>query len=895
MSPQRMTNYLKSFDLGATNGYISIVYNDANFDIVENYFATHPKIRYLDLVGRYTEKVPEKLYCLDSLKHLDFILDKKPANFPANFSKIRQLDTLLLRLIEESQLPIEITKLGSLKVLDISASGVTTLPEAVENMKQLQDLNIEGTKITSLPSGLNQLKNLKKLNVSDCNIAFNSFTNIDSLEQLKLDKYKWWSNFVGRLTTHSKLKSISLRENSISSFPSNLRSIEGLTNIDLGENSLDRQNLDFSMFHYLKNLNLELNSIDSNSVLGLKFASNSILEELMLSFNKLNTIPSEVLKLGNLKRLSLSDNNITLLPDDIRRLKKLTYLNLNKNNLTEIVSAISELNLLDSIDLGANFKLADISAICHLDSLRYLVLDVCELPILPGAISNLSRLDELHLGYNSLESLPEEMKQMKRLKILKLRENKFSKLPFCIGEMDSLQDLDIGSNKLKDISFQWEKLKMLSNLDLEDNAIRKLPSNFGSLLSLKQLTLSKNKLDSSDADLKVVANLKNLKSLNVANCGLKQLPSEISSLDNLTRLDISGNPIGDASGVTGRMKNITDLSDTNTSVAANSSPISIFFRILAFVTGLFLIIVSTFLYKSEQGKIENRMTDFWIFMSADHSEAKGFKFYIYSFISTMKGMFERLIVFKFWSLQTLGVLLSFNCAFLCFYSLYNFIFSYENNFLDPRYLFVIAFLTLGFMPVINRKLNSYILPTAIILILLFIYIDAITMSIRRDGTDILPHVTSELLISSFLLPGGILLSYFYFKLLYWAYFKTRRTILKSTSLLILQLLVAYFVVRGIYVLPMLMYFVHGIFFIVLFYFMLSLNVVFTTSLIAILFYAILLINQLFERSSYFIIEQKIITNRKVAIPIALLLLTGSSFLADPIVAVIRKLLGSGGE
>ena len=76
----------------------------------------------------------------------------------------------------------------------------------------------------------------------------------------------------------------------------------------------------------------------------------------------------------------------------------------------------------------------------------------------------------------------------------------------------------------------------------------------------------------------------------------------------------------------------------------------------------------------------------------------------------------------------------------------------------------------------------------------------------------------------------------------------------------------------------------------LFYFSLTLITVFTTALIFIIFYILLIVNLFLERSSYLIIEQKIISNKKIAIPLGLFLISTSSFLAQPIITFLTKIL-----
>ncbi|WP_298913233.1 COR domain-containing protein, partial [uncultured Nostoc sp.] len=75
---------------------------------------------------------------------------------------------------------------------------------------------------------------------------------------------------------------------------------------------------------------------------------------LVLSSNKLTTLPEAITRLQHLTNLELSDNQITTLPEVIADLQQLTSLDLSDNQITTLPEAITRLQQLTSLDLSGN-------------------------------------------------------------------------------------------------------------------------------------------------------------------------------------------------------------------------------------------------------------------------------------------------------------------------------------------------------------------------------------------------------------------------------------------------------------------------------------------------------------------------------------------------------------
>ncbi|EJP06052.1 leucine-rich repeat domain-containing protein [Leptospira interrogans] len=75
---------------------------------------------------------------------------------------------------------------------------------------------------------------------------------------------------------------------------------------------------------------------------------------LILSEQKLTTLPKEIEQLKNLQTLFLSNNQLTILPQEIGKLKNLLWLSLVYNQLTTLPNEIEQLKNLQTLNLWNN-------------------------------------------------------------------------------------------------------------------------------------------------------------------------------------------------------------------------------------------------------------------------------------------------------------------------------------------------------------------------------------------------------------------------------------------------------------------------------------------------------------------------------------------------------------
>uniref|UniRef100_A0A6I8SXB1 Ras suppressor protein 1 n=1 Tax=Xenopus tropicalis TaxID=8364 RepID=A0A6I8SXB1_XENTR len=135
----------------------------------------------------------------------------------------------------------------------------------------------------------------------------------------------------------------------------------------------------------------------------------SHITQLILSHNKLTTVPPNIADLKNLEVLNFFNNQIEELPTQISSLQKLKHLNLGMNRLNSLPRGFGSLPALEVLDLTYN-NMNENS--------------------LPGNFFYLTTLRALYLSDNDFEILPPDIGKLTKLQIVsnlsKFLENQFT-------------------------------------------------------------------------------------------------------------------------------------------------------------------------------------------------------------------------------------------------------------------------------------------------------------------------------------------------------------------------------------------------------------------------------------------------------------------------------------
>lgn len=235
--------------------------------------------------------------------------------------------------------------------------------------------------------------------------------------------------------------------------------------------------------------------------------------EYIYDFSEINltTIPSK-LHMVDIADVCLSYNKINTIPANLLEMIQLKYLNLCVNKIKEIPANISNLVCLEQLFLTNNSIDKIPVELCYLNSLKV-----------------------LRLGKNSIKEVPKEIGNLTRLQVLDLSQNKLQSIPKEIGNLINLQELILAYNKISKIPEEMGNLTYMSNLDLSNNNLTELPDIFKNLIDIGTLNLSFNSL----SDVDNLQYISKLSAINLSNNKLTSIPKEIINY----KLNVDNNPL----------------------------------------------------------------------------------------------------------------------------------------------------------------------------------------------------------------------------------------------------------------------------------------------------------------------------------------------------------------
>lgn len=264
------------------------------------------------------------------------------------------------------------------------------------------------------------------------------------------------------------------------------------------------------------------------------------LTKLLLSSNKLLSIPDDVKLLPALVVLDIHDNQLSSLPDSVGDLEQLQKLILSHNKLTELPSGLWRLTNLRCLHLQQNLIEQiprDLGQLVNLDDLD---LSNNHLIEIPESLANLQNLVKLDLSCNKLKSLPPAISQMKNLRMLDCTRNQMESIPPVLAQMESLEQLYLRHNKLRYLP-ELPCCKTLKELHCGNNQIEVLEAeHLKHLNALSLLELRDNKVKSLPEEITL---LQGLERLDLTNNDISSLPCGLGTLPKLKSLSLEGNPL----------------------------------------------------------------------------------------------------------------------------------------------------------------------------------------------------------------------------------------------------------------------------------------------------------------------------------------------------------------
>ncbi|EQC35930.1 hypothetical protein SDRG_06676 [Saprolegnia diclina VS20] len=268
------------------------------------------------------------------------------------------------------------------------------------------------------------------------------------------------------------LVKIDLSHNEITAVPHSIALVTGLLWLKLCQNKLTSLPPELFSLSTLAFLDVSNNALSGGFT--EKLGQLTQLKEIILSGNKLTTLPDSIEQLQALEVLRVDDNLLRALPTTLGGLQKLTVLTAPGNQLESVPESMSQLRALANLDLSKN-KLSSLQGcLQQTRSLKFLDLRQNRLVRFPELPLEACSVDQLFLGFNLLESIDETslVRAQHHLTVLDLRDNKLTAVPDGLAQLYRLKTLDLSNNDLSDLPPGLGYLKGLNHILVDGNSMR---------------------------------------------------------------------------------------------------------------------------------------------------------------------------------------------------------------------------------------------------------------------------------------------------------------------------------------------------------------------------------------------------------------------------------------
>uniref|UniRef100_A0A915PH04 Chaoptin n=1 Tax=Setaria digitata TaxID=48799 RepID=A0A915PH04_9BILA len=533
-------NHIETINVNAFRGLENKLYqlklNQNSLTSIPSWAMTYLyQLQYLHLVHNMISEIKSDTFDETQLKNLHYLhLDYNQISILPKKSLLRlPLQVLTLsnnRISEIEKLALPTT----VWFLDLKNNLIPEIPYlALRELEQLRTLDLESNNITEITNNpevefISEI-DLKLSNNRIRHINDNAFNSFRKFGQLDLS-YNQISTISGSaFNSISQMRQIDLSYNRIVHIPAGTfkNVAKSLRWMNLEENQLHQLPNALQPLRTLEILNMngnKLTALDNNIVNNLK----PVLTELLLAFNRLTEIPTQVLDgMSRLRHLDLSKNRI-------RHMQRLAFGKFDGTG-TSLLKLNLAGNMIENI--------TDPGAFLYMSSLAYLDLSHNRISYLnDNAFERLESLESLFLQSNQLDQFPTaSLSNLKRLRYLLLDDNPIRILPnSALHGLQYLERLSLTRTKLQYITertFPGYSAPNLRSLNLAFGHINHISTGaFSSLNSLEQLTLNNNRL--TNIQTMTFSSLRNLRQLNLAgnaiNITMERSISDIPTLENLS-------------------------------------------------------------------------------------------------------------------------------------------------------------------------------------------------------------------------------------------------------------------------------------------------------------------------------------------------------------------------
>uniref|UniRef100_T1J7G9 Disease resistance R13L4/SHOC-2-like LRR domain-containing protein n=1 Tax=Strigamia maritima TaxID=126957 RepID=T1J7G9_STRMM len=544
----------------------------------------------LNLSNRGWTVVPDKVWNINTLstkevKALSYSMDETDGKW------WEQVDLSQLNLANNqiSQIPSDISNLAALQVLDLHDNKLIDLPQSLGTLERLTKLDISHNQLAKIPCCVLKLFDLRILLAQNNQLSevCDEIADLNRLKVLDLsnNNLKTLPINIGFLSTVEK---INLSFNKLDDIPHEIGSMTALQTLDLSNNNLSTVPAGVGELIHLTQLYLRHNKLTNLPILKscsqLKelFCGHNLIAELSqeafepllnvkileLNDNRINFIPSEIIRLSTLERLDLRNNLLTNLPSVLGIMPQLVTLSVEGNALkcirrdliqrgTSQVLKFLRSRFEDDPEAMALAKttrrplsgeyVAEQEAF-QLDRFtirqsRLLSFSNKQLKEIPDNIFETAaecEVSNIVLSKNLLRELPESLsKTFKRLRELDLSYNQLASVPLFLSSASRLVFLDLRSNHLETLPSEFSQLQLLREICISNNKFKEIPSCLFSLTKLEILMASDNKIKTINAD--GLSGLLVLAVLDLKNNDISTVPPELGNMTQLRTLHLEGN------------------------------------------------------------------------------------------------------------------------------------------------------------------------------------------------------------------------------------------------------------------------------------------------------------------------------------------------------------------
>ncbi|ESA44140.1 hypothetical protein GE21DRAFT_1471 [Neurospora crassa] len=292
--------------------------------------------------------------------------------------------------------------------------------------------------------------------------------------------------------TASKLTYLDVSNNRLQDLDhSELSKLTGLLKLNLANNCLRSLPPTLGAYKSLRTLNISSNFLD---VFPSFICELETIVDLDLSFNSINNLPDNLMKLRNLEKFVITNNRLSgPISESVRDLVSLRELDIRYNQIStiDVLSDLPRLEILSadhnqiskfsgsferlrSLKLNSN-PIVKFEVKAPVPTLKILNLSNAQLASIDESIDNLMNLERLILDSNYFVSLPNQIGNLKKLDHLSMANNHLGELPPEIGCLTELRTLDVHGNNMRKLPNEIWWANKLEHLNASSNILTEFP------------------------------------------------------------------------------------------------------------------------------------------------------------------------------------------------------------------------------------------------------------------------------------------------------------------------------------------------------------------------------------------------------------------------------------